>query len=110
MLRAPLPKLDDSNLDSPVDPGIKEAVDALREYGVETYESCQGGEGHPYPEPTVRFHGQQMEGYRAFAAARERALPVKDLKRIWTVEDGELVGPSWELTFWPVVGPRHQKY
>lgn len=99
MIRTPLPKLTAANLDSPLDPGIKEAVDALREYGVETYESCEGGPGHSYPKPTVRFHGQQEEGYRAFAAARERGLPVAYLKRVWSVEDGELVGPTWELVF-----------
>ena len=98
-IHEPLPKLDAPNLDSPLDVGIKEAVDTLREYGVETYESCQGGPAHSYPEPTVCFHGQQEEGYRAFAAVRERNLPVYALKRVWSVEDGELVGPHWELIF-----------
>jgi hypothetical protein len=40
-----------------LDPGIAPYVDALRAEGVETFESCEGGDGHAYPEPTVRFAG-----------------------------------------------------
>jgi hypothetical protein len=82
-----------------LDAGIALAVNTLREYGVETFESCEGGEGHSYPEATVRFHGQPEEGFRAYAAAVERGLPVKDLRRVWWVVDGELTGPFWEMTF-----------
>lgn len=82
-----------------LDAGIATAVDVLMDYGVETYESCEGGKGHSYPEPTVRFHGQPEEGFRAYAAARERGLNVSALRRIWTVVNGELSGPSWEMTF-----------
>jgi hypothetical protein len=82
-----------------LDPGIRQMVKVLREYGIETFESCQGGEGHSYPEPTVRFHGQQEEGFRAFAAAREHDLPVWAIKRVWTVHNGEPTGPYWEMTF-----------
>lgn len=86
-----------------LDPGIRRMVEILREYGVETFESCQGGEGHAYPEPTVRFHGEREEGFRAFAAARQRGLNVYAIKRIWPVVDGEPTGPYWELTF-PIAG------
>ncbi len=82
-----------------LDPSIREAVRVLREYSVETFESCQGGEGHSYAEPTVRFHGQREEGFRAFAAARQRGLKVYALRRVWSIEDGEPVGPYWEMTF-----------
>lgn len=37
-----------------LDPGIAHAVKVLRDSGVETYESCEGGEGHAYPYPCVR--------------------------------------------------------
>ena len=82
-----------------LDAGIAEAVAVLMEYGVETFESCEGGEGHSYPEPTVRFHGQPEEGFRAFAAARERGLSVRALRRVWVITDGEPTGPYWEMTF-----------
>ena len=85
--------------DPPLDPGIAPMVDALNDYGIETFESCQGGIGHSYPEPTVRFHGQPEEGLRAYATATERGLPVDALRRTWVVTDGELTGPYWEMTF-----------
>lgn len=30
--------------------------------------------------------------------AADYGLPVSYLRRYWSVEDGELVGPSWEMT------------
>lgn len=83
-----------------LDAGIRPYVETLRAYGIETFESCEGGEGHAFPEPTVRFHGQRGEGFRALALALEHAFPVKSLRRAWSVEDGEPVGPAWELTFY----------
>ncbi|MBI5310751.1 MAG: hypothetical protein HZB14_06980 [Actinobacteria bacterium] len=83
-----------------LDPGIRPYVETLRVAGIETFESCEGGPGHALPEPTIRFHGERSEGFRALAVALQRRLPVKDLRRVWNVEDGEPVGPSWELTFY----------
>jgi hypothetical protein len=51
-----------------LDPGIREAVERLREAQVETFDSCEGGPGHGFREPTVRFYGDPSEGFRAFAA------------------------------------------
>jgi hypothetical protein len=85
--------------DSPLDPGIAPYVEALNEDGIETFESCQGGGEHAYTEPTVRFHGDRAEGFRALASAQRRDLPVAALRRAWPVEDGEPTGPWWELTF-----------
>lgn len=82
-----------------LDPKIAHIVHVLRAGGVETYESCQGGEGHSYPEPTVRFFGQYDEGFRAYAWAKQHGLPVCDLRRCWIDQGGELVGPHWEMTF-----------
>ena len=84
---------------SPLDPGIATAVHLLRAAGVETFESCEGGPGHAYFEPTVRFFGETGEGYRAVGVAIEAGLPVAELRRIWPVADQELTGPWWELTF-----------
>ncbi len=89
----------DKTFDSPLDPGIREYVEALYEEGIETFESCQGGPEHSYSEPTVRFHGDRSEGFRALAIALQRQLPVKELRRTWPIIDGEPTGPSWELTF-----------
>lgn len=84
--------------DPPLDKGIEKAVIVLQAGGVETFESCQGGEGHAYPEPTVRFHGDRAEGLRALSVALRADLPVAALRRVWPVDDGEPTGPWWELT------------
>lgn len=86
--------------DPPLDPGIREAVSALNAAGIETFESCEGGDGHAYPVPTVRFHGGRSEGFRALAAALQSRLPVAELRRVWPVLDGDPTGPCWELTFY----------
>jgi hypothetical protein len=93
--------------DSPLDAGIERAVHALADGGVETFESCQGGPGHAFPEPTVRFHGDTAEGYKALAVALQAGLSVMDLRRVWPVIDGEPTGPWWELTFRTTVRDVH---
>ena len=83
----------------PLDDGIKDAVINLVAGGVETFESCQGGPGHSFPEPTIRFEGQPSEGLRALSVALECGLPVFRLRRAWGVIDGMVHGPWWEMTF-----------
>lgn len=82
-----------------LDPGISRYVAILRSQGIETCESCEGGPGHSFPEPTVNFFGQAGEGLRAVAAAMAYGLPVIELRRTWDVQDSELVGPLWALVF-----------
>ena len=89
----------DPTLDHELDAGIAEIVQVLRAGRVETFESCEGGSGHCFPEPTVRFHGDRSEGYRALAVAHRAGIRVGDLRRLWPVIDGELTGPYWEMTF-----------
>lgn len=83
----------------PLDPGIRRYVDALWSEGIETCESCQGGDGHAFTEPTIRFHGDRAEGFKALAAAHRHGLPVACIRRIWPVVEGEPTGPWWEMTF-----------
>lgn len=97
-LRRPGPPFE-SEGERRVDQGIAHQVRVLWENGIETFESCEGGSGHPFPEPTIRFHGGQPEGFRALAIARQNGLKVAELRRYWTIIDGEPVGPSWEMTF-----------
>jgi len=84
----------------PLDRWISYAVKVLRDGGIETYEACEGGRGHSYREPAVRFYGQRGDGFKAVALALSRGLPVRALRRFWTIDDAELIGPNWELTFW----------
>ena len=89
--------------DPPLDPGIKEYVEELGADGIETFESCQGGEGHCYPEPTIRFEGDLSEGFRALAIAMRARWPVNTLRRTWSINaDGPAGGPFWEMTFHPI--------
>jgi hypothetical protein len=85
--------------DCQIDRGIAPYVEILRAAGVETFESCQGGEGHAFHEPTIRFHGDRAEGYRALGVALQSGLPVAELRRTWPINDGEPTGPFWEVTF-----------
>ena len=82
-----------------LDPGIYEAVMILRRGGVETFESCEGGDGHAFPQPTIRFHGDAWAGYHAFSVAMQHGLPVAELRIVYDVIEGQLVGPGWEMTF-----------
>ncbi len=83
----------------PLDKGIKKYVEILRENGIETYESCEGGDGHAYLEPTICFYGEIAEGFRALAIAIENALPVDEIRRFWSIQDLQPVGPDWAITF-----------
>ena len=91
---------DESLLDLPLDKGIRRAVLILNAAGIETYESCEGGDGHAYAEPTVRFHGEFELGFRALSVVMTYTLPVKQINRTWKIIDGEPTGPTWEMVFW----------
>lgn len=85
-----------------LDEGIRRAVIVLHNHGIETYESCEGGDGHSYAEPTVRFAGGGYEIFRAFAVASMYALPVKAIRRTWTVSRRDAMepdGPTNEIVF-----------
>lgn len=87
------------DFEPPLDPGIEGAVLILRKHGVETYESCDGSDGHAYPEPTVMFHGSKYEGFRVLSVALMYGLPVRELSRAWSVSGAEPTGPDWKLVF-----------
>jgi hypothetical protein len=84
---------------APLDLGIVLHVKVLRDAGIETFESCEGGEGHAYAYPTVRFHGDVGAGWRALAVCMTHALPVRELARVWQITDHAPTGPYWELVF-----------
>lgn len=85
--------------DPPLDAGIEKYVTGLADAGIETFESCEGGVGHAYAEPTVRFYGDRAEGFRAVAVSLSYGWKVGALRRTWPIIDGEPTGPWWELTF-----------
>ena len=95
-----MPNGQSAKFNPPLDEGIERAVQILVSAGVETYESCEGGEGHSFPRPTICFHGDRSEGFRALAAAFQNGLGVSELRRVWAVLEGEPTGPEWQLVFW----------
>ena len=83
-----------------LDKGIESAVRTMQAHGIETFESCEGGPGHAYAEPTVRFHGTPEAGWRAISVCLANGLPVRELRRVWDILDGnEPTGPHWEVVF-----------
>ena len=87
------------------DADIKNVVEILQKNGVETCQSCEGGEGHAYDKPTVEFWGGIGEGARAYGIALIHGLPVTRLIRQWNVQDKELTGPVWAMEFNPRLLP-----
>jgi hypothetical protein len=94
-MRSPIPY---AEIEPYLDLGIRPIVALLRAHHIETVESCEGGTGHCFPVPTVRFSGDRTIGFRAFALATEHGYAIADLKRCWSIVDGEPVGPEWEMT------------
>lgn len=71
-----------------LDKGIARAVEVLREHGIETYQSCEGGEGHAYPEPTIEFYGRDGAGWQALSVCLTYGFPVSELRRTRPMLDG----------------------
>src|ERR1700694_837664 len=83
-----------------LDRGIRKAVKQLQACGIETFESCEGGGGHAFPEPTVRFYGTPEAGWRAVGECLAHGLPILSLRRVWYVlYQNEPTGPHWEIIF-----------
>lgn len=85
----------------PLDYGIAHAVKILLDKGVHTTESCEGGEGHAYCDPTIGFTGTMGEGWRVLCICLNHGMPVMQLSRMWQITDGEPNGPFWEVVFHP---------
>jgi len=84
----------------PIDMGIVRAVRILRTAGIPTYESCEGGEGHVFAEPTIKFGGTFESGWLAVGRLLTYRLPVRRFAQCWSFPFGVPDGPHWEVTFW----------
>jgi hypothetical protein len=82
-----------------LDPGIAQVVESFNDAGIQTAESCEGGEGHSYERPTVVLLGDAADGWRALAVCKDLRFPVRSLERIWFIRGGEPIGPTWHVTF-----------
>jgi len=82
-----------------IDPGIAHVVRLFMEHGIETRQSCQGGDGHAYPYPTVDI-GRQP--WKALDVANDYGMPVMEITRSWRIEDGcPEDHPTWSIVFHP---------
>jgi hypothetical protein len=90
-----------------LDPGIRFAVRVLHANGIETGQSCQGGEGHCYDRPTVDLWGEGADGAPGFAALHaleQYGLRVESVALHWTVERGLPFQRFWRIALaqaWP---------
>ena len=87
---------------------ILPAVKILNEYGFKTFESCQGGEGHCFLEPTIRFEGSEFDLIRAYEICDLHRLPVCEVRRVYRktpvhIEDNtpdvRQIGEAWDKPF-----------
>lgn len=84
----------------PVDMGIVKAVKILREEAhIATTESCEGGEGHCFPRPTVLFRGSPGEAWKAVGHLCSWSLPVLNFGSRWSFQYGLPYGPEWYVEF-----------
>jgi len=87
-----------------IDELILPAVKILNEYGFKTFESCQGGQGHSFFEPTVRFEGSEFDLIRAYEICELCGLPVYQARRVFRKtpvykKDNTPIGDVWETPF-----------
>jgi hypothetical protein len=87
-----------------LDPGIRFAVRALHAAGgIETCQSCQGGEGHAYDRPTIDLiaTADDAKGFEALSALQGHKLPVQDISLLWNIsQTGLPYERLWRITFW----------
>lgn len=87
-----------------IDKNIFPAVEILNKAGFETFESCQGGEGHCFPEATVRFWGNEFDLIRAFSVCELYKLNVFNGRRVYRKtpfyeNQTSLLGEVWDRPF-----------
>lgn len=73
----------------------------LHANGIETCQSCEGGDGHAYDHPTVDLlAGEDSLGFAAVAVLVDHGLPVRDVAQVWRLDKlGRPVETIWRITF-----------
>jgi len=71
--------IDIDNLDDIIRPAVK----IMLEHGFYTFESCQGGEGHAFTEPTIRFEGTEFDLIIAYELCTHYKLNVSCVRRVY---------------------------
>ena len=83
-----------------IEPRVLPHVLILMQAGIRTYQSCEGGDLHSCPRPTVYFIGTHADALMAVGVALYNRLPVHQLRREFEVRlDYGVNGPVWEIDF-----------
>jgi hypothetical protein len=85
-----------------IDAGIRFPLRVLHAHGFETCQSCQGGKGHAYLEPTIDMvagGASDSEGIAALGPLAAYGLPVSTVGIIWNIEQGLPYEKLWRITF-----------
>jgi len=105
-----------------IDAGVRFAVKVLHAQGIDTCQSCQGGKGHAYPEPSIEMvcGSDDARGFAALSALNAYGLPVQDIAIIWKIHNGMPYEKLWRITFfrtmedrandWPVFEYAYRSY
>lgn len=83
-----------------LDSGIRPAVELLQKHGFKTFESCQGGKGHSYFEPTIRFHGDELDLFKAYELCEQHGMNVDCVRRVYSKE-------RWDRLFNEIIFYHH---
>jgi len=96
---------------SGLDAGIRFAVRVLHAAGLDTCQSCQGGDGHSYLEPSVDMDacGDGADGFAALAALNAYGLEVSAVSIVWNVRHGLPYEKLWRLTLTRAVEERAEE-
>ena len=76
-----------------VDEIIRPAVKIMLEHGFCTFESCQGGEEHPFTEPTIRFWGTEFDLMIAYELCKHYKFNVSCVRRVY--EKNPVYNKEW---------------
>lgn len=91
-----------------LDVGIAPAVRILLNHGFKTFESCEGGEGHAFHDPIIRFFGSEFDLIRAFEICEAHKLNIYEARRVFRKGDiydhnrtkkAMPIGIAWENPF-----------
>jgi hypothetical protein len=102
----------------PLDKGIKKAVEILNTHGFKTFESCEGGDGHAFVEPTIRFTGNEFDCLRAFEICQLYHLCVHECRRVFRKTDAYVndntinvrsIGEIWDEPFNEITFLKHSQ-
>ncbi len=82
-----------------IDKGIRFAVRVLHSHGIETGQSCEGGDGHAYDHPTVDLAGgaRYGDGFAALHFLTLHGLSVETVELVWTVDRGLIADNFWRI-------------